>query len=56
MIVHGRVDFSVKMSGTAIIRFYYRLKQKLGAVFFFRGNALLQTENFQNGFLSIIIF
>ena len=33
MIVHERVDFIVKMSGTAIIRFYYRLKQQLEAVF-----------------------
>ena len=33
MIVHERVDRMVKMSGTAIIRFYYRLKQQLEAVF-----------------------
>ncbi len=34
MIVHERVDRMVKMSGTAIIRFYYRLKQQLETVFF----------------------
>ena len=33
MIVHERVDRMVKMSGTAIIRFYYRLKQQLETVF-----------------------
>ena len=38
MIVHERVDRMVKMSGTAIIRFYYRLKQQLETVFYVIGN------------------
>ena len=33
MIVHDRVDRLIKMSGTAIIRFYYRLRQQPEAVF-----------------------